>query len=391
MNNIFTKTKILNKVIIIATIFILIGFVSISPMITDAQTTNSPDGYTLLEPLPCIPGNGVSCDSGTQITSPDFSTYVQYIFNLFIAIAAVSAVFMIVWGGFQYMSSDSFSGKNEGLTKLQNAIYGLLLVLSSFLILKTIDPRLVAIPSTLVDPLKLNYKNSSSTTDFFNQIASEAANYRAQNLVVVDSWVKEKALLTQLETQKQEMQKVLENPTSLSPQQIELLKAQMQNIDNQITDTKSKIILSSTESKILTSTAIGLDLGETSNPTTNTVETVQKAKKLALSSYVFQKAELEKIGNPADKVQQLNNIYFSIHGSLVLQENSLLTNTNPITYKINQINQMLSLDLPQITDPVKKAALKTSADNLLKTLNSTMEARRAAGENIGDINSQIGN
>ena len=63
----------------------MIGFVSISPMITDAQTTNSPDGYTLLEPLPCIPGNGVSCDSGTQITSPDFSTYVQYIFNLFIA------------------------------------------------------------------------------------------------------------------------------------------------------------------------------------------------------------------------------------------------------------------------------------------------------------------
>lgn len=146
-------------------------------------------GYTLLEPLPCIPGGGVECEAGTQITSPNFETYVQYIFNLAIALAAVASVFMIVWGGFQYMSTDSFSGKSEGLKKVQNAVYGLLLILCSYLILKTIDPRLVELPSTLVAPLDLkcptnkNIQSSDplckgSASNFFDQLVIDAQKYQ---------------------------------------------------------------------------------------------------------------------------------------------------------------------------------------------------------------------
>jgi hypothetical protein len=57
--------------------------------------------YTLLAPLPCIEGNGVTCGgSGTLLKEATFQGYVQYAFNLFIAIAAVAAVFMTVYGGF---------------------------------------------------------------------------------------------------------------------------------------------------------------------------------------------------------------------------------------------------------------------------------------------------
>ncbi len=120
------------------------------------------DTYHPLSPLPCIPspGSSIECRNGDyQLeTTVDIKGYVQKTFNLFIALATVAAVFMIVLGGFEYMTSDAFQKKSDGLNKIKNALWGLLLVLTSFLILRTIDPRLVQINENLVDPLSLNIK-----------------------------------------------------------------------------------------------------------------------------------------------------------------------------------------------------------------------------------------
>lgn len=191
--------------------FLLITTFLMSPLVAGAV------GYTLLEPLPCIRGNGVTCTTGEQITSPDFKTYVQYLFNLAIAIAAVSAVFMIVWGGFQYMTSEAPGVKSDGLKKVQNAVYGLLLVLSSFIILKTIDPRLVEISSTLVDPLKIKCPTGTdenmlrsdpkckkdAISDFFTRIADEAERYRVENIATRNN---NNALQAKIDAEKTERQ-----------------------------------------------------------------------------------------------------------------------------------------------------------------------------------------
>ena len=158
-------------------------FSGIQPAYADVTgtTTGTTGGeYTLLEPLPCISTRGCKVGNsvvpqGNLLTSLDFKGYVQYIFDLAIAIAAVAAVFMIVYGGFEYMTTDSFNGKSDGLKKLQNAIYGLLLILCSFLILRTINPQLVAIPDTLVTPLTLN---SVSISDFLTILQKQAEGYR---------------------------------------------------------------------------------------------------------------------------------------------------------------------------------------------------------------------
>jgi hypothetical protein len=121
-------------------------------------TTNAlASDYELLEPLPALDGSGKS--------EPTMNTqeYLGYMFNLFVAVCAVAAVFMIVWGGFEYMTSDAVNKKDDGLKKVKGAVYGLLLALSSFLIVQTIDPRFVNIPETLVPPLKI-----SNTTDAFS-------------------------------------------------------------------------------------------------------------------------------------------------------------------------------------------------------------------------------
>jgi len=140
-----------------------------------AQNANNTT-YTLLEPLPCIPTETSPCPEGPGElkTEVNLNEYLIYAINLLIALSAVAAVFMITWGGFQYMTTDSWQNKKEGLTKFKNAIFGLLLVLCSYIILRTVNPRLVEIPATLVPPLtNVNLKDSISPDDFFDQISAE--------------------------------------------------------------------------------------------------------------------------------------------------------------------------------------------------------------------------
>lgn len=92
--------------------------------------------YTVLAPLP-----GVGDDNGKTT----LEKYVPAVFKLAIGLSAVAAVLMIVIGGFQYISSDALMKKNEGRERIKNAVFGLVLVISAWLILNTINPNLLNI------------------------------------------------------------------------------------------------------------------------------------------------------------------------------------------------------------------------------------------------------
>jgi hypothetical protein len=115
-----------------------------APFVSVAQ-----DKYTLLEPLPCIPGTGNICTASSTITEISLDTYIGYIFKFAIAISAFLAVIMIIVGGFEIMLSEAIPAKMEGKQRVYNALIGLLMVLSSYLILRTIDPRLVEINTSI--------------------------------------------------------------------------------------------------------------------------------------------------------------------------------------------------------------------------------------------------
>ncbi len=185
--------------------------------------------YTLLEPLPCIESAAVqnergevvtpaiTCGGNTQMTSINFENYVQYAFNLVIALAAVLAVFMIVWGGFEYMSSDSYNQKSAGLEKLKNAVYGLVLILCSYLILRTIDPRLVQIPTTLVTPIDIRCASnrelsvtdsrcvSSSASTFFGQLTKTMSEFHTSVESAKQDLAKSQQIVSTLEERKKSL------------------------------------------------------------------------------------------------------------------------------------------------------------------------------------------
>jgi hypothetical protein len=101
------------------------------------QTTNTDNSYTLLEPLPL--GGDLTQASKTV----DLGTYIPALVKLIIGIAGALAVLRIVMGGITYMTSDAFDKKSDAKETINNAIIGLLLAMSAYVILYTINPNLV--------------------------------------------------------------------------------------------------------------------------------------------------------------------------------------------------------------------------------------------------------
>lgn len=98
-----------------------------------ATGTLGDNSYVPLAPLPGTTNSGGSVN---------LNTYIPGVFNLAIGIAGVLAVLMIVIGGVEYMTTDAIQGKTEGKTRIQNALWGLLLALVSWVMLHTINPNL---------------------------------------------------------------------------------------------------------------------------------------------------------------------------------------------------------------------------------------------------------
>jgi hypothetical protein len=132
-------------------LIIILGFFTLLPGVAFGQVNTS--SYTLLEPLPCIEGTGQNCTNSingvSSISEVNIENYIRYVFKLAIAIAVFLATVEIIWGGFEWMLSAVPYVKLEGKKRISNAIFGLLAALASYLILRTIDPRLVLVNTRL--------------------------------------------------------------------------------------------------------------------------------------------------------------------------------------------------------------------------------------------------
>ncbi len=97
--------------------------------------------YNLL--VPNLPG------FKDAVTFPD---YIPLAFNLAIGIGAGLAFVMITLGGITYATSDAITGKQSGREMITNAIYGLVLIVSAYAILWTINPNMLSLKLTIPLP-----------------------------------------------------------------------------------------------------------------------------------------------------------------------------------------------------------------------------------------------
>ncbi len=111
-------------------------------------STNDPNRYDLLAPIPGLKAvlDPVACEEA-RVTNPeeicDINQFINFMLQLIIGICAVILVVRLIIAGYAYMTTDvpfvKFGAKNT----FYDALIGLLIALSSYLILNTINPRLV--------------------------------------------------------------------------------------------------------------------------------------------------------------------------------------------------------------------------------------------------------
>jgi hypothetical protein len=99
-----------------------------------AGCTPGPDGYCPITALPVITN-----DAGKV----NINTFIPGVVKLAIGIAGALAVLRIIMGGITYMTSDAFDKKSDAKDTIRNALIGLLLAMSAYIILYTINPKLV--------------------------------------------------------------------------------------------------------------------------------------------------------------------------------------------------------------------------------------------------------
>jgi hypothetical protein len=84
---------------------------------------------------------GLSSTPSTGTNS--LGNFLGQVFSFGIALAVALALIMIIWGGIEYMTTDSWENKDNGKKRIGDALWGLGLALASYLILYTINPCLV--------------------------------------------------------------------------------------------------------------------------------------------------------------------------------------------------------------------------------------------------------
>lgn len=137
---------------------------------------NAPTEYV---PLATIPGT-VNPVTGKT----DLSTYMTGIFKFGVAAAGVLAFLTIVWGGFTYLSTDSITGKEEGKHYVERALGGLILALVSYIILNTINPKLVDLDLYFGRPAnqaKMNRLEKPDDVTYSKQLDNLLADLNAEN------------------------------------------------------------------------------------------------------------------------------------------------------------------------------------------------------------------
>lgn len=84
--------------------------------------------------------------------SANLGDLLANLYYFLLSLVGISALIMFVWGGIEYMlAGDKDPGKAK--ERMKNAVYGLVLAFTSWLILYTINPDLVARLDINLDPI----------------------------------------------------------------------------------------------------------------------------------------------------------------------------------------------------------------------------------------------
>jgi hypothetical protein len=113
-------------------------------------------GFVPLAPIP-----GLTSNISGNISASTLTQFLNNLYKYLIGLAAVLAVIEIMWGGLEIMG-ESVTKKADGKAKIQQAILGLVLVLSPVLVFTIINPAILNLSLSSLQPLSTQAPGSSA-------------------------------------------------------------------------------------------------------------------------------------------------------------------------------------------------------------------------------------
>ncbi|MCX6754986.1 MAG: M15 family metallopeptidase [Candidatus Nomurabacteria bacterium] len=157
-------------------------FVSEELVAGPANTLGTSDPKIDYYPLAPLPEVGVECATNPDSNDPNnkncvhtqptdsnpcpFGDYLNALIKVFIGLCAVLAMIMIVIGGIEYMTSELISSKEEGKKRITGALFGLIIALSSYALLNTINPAVLQICLNKLPEAKVTMTPETDETTF---------------------------------------------------------------------------------------------------------------------------------------------------------------------------------------------------------------------------------
>jgi hypothetical protein len=148
---------------------LLLAFVCLIPLGVWGATSQSPDTraqalvQTTIHLQVGIPG----FNSTQPVDENLFGNYLRAFYQFFVGAVSVLATVMIVYGGLRWVTAAGNSAK-IGVAKetIQAAIIGLVLALTSFVLLRTINPKLVQLTIPTITPIERVGQDDASSSVF---------------------------------------------------------------------------------------------------------------------------------------------------------------------------------------------------------------------------------
>lgn len=122
--------------------------INVTPSSLSQKTTQANEDYKLLAPIPGF----------LEETPKNPSEYINGMYKILLGFAGALAVMMIMYAGFMYMTTEAVSGKTKAKERITAAVLGLILALSSYLILKTINPDFISFKFSIT-PARIQIDN----------------------------------------------------------------------------------------------------------------------------------------------------------------------------------------------------------------------------------------
>ncbi len=104
-------------------------------------------GLTPVKPDLSVPIPGITFseayNEGDYVVVPYLAQYISGLYRYMLGISTLVAIIVVVYGGFQYLLGSTVGSTKLGMTLIKDAIAGLVVLYTSYIILYTINPNLV--------------------------------------------------------------------------------------------------------------------------------------------------------------------------------------------------------------------------------------------------------